>query len=124
LLVGASGCLSEISTSYRNVIVETFERKILSYLWYKLQTQFAVMIDINIYVITKFCYQLVCQGSPEWLNDNTLTETIKEHITTVCLPLRNLLNSQVTLSTLSKSPEKFVPFLLHILSKLEEEHQS
>ncbi|KAI9267687.1 hypothetical protein EDC94DRAFT_688628 [Helicostylum pulchrum] len=75
-------------------------------------------------VASKYCYRLVYQGSPEWPNDITLAGTIKEQITMFCLLLRNLLNSQMTLSTLSNPQKNFVPFLLHILSKLEEEHQS
>lgn len=48
LLAGASNYLTEacaeISTSYRNAIIETFETKVLPYLRYKLQTKFVVMI--------------------------------------------------------------------------------
>ncbi|KAI9487504.1 MAG: hypothetical protein EXX96DRAFT_615277 [Benjaminiella poitrasii] len=47
--------------------IETFEKRLIAYLNYKIQNLFAPMPIADIPDISKrFCYQFICFGSPEW----------------------------------------------------------
>ena len=73
-------------------------------------------------IAEKYCYQFVCGGNPVWRNSCSLTEEHKEQVKSICLPLKELLPMEVTLVTLSKHTQRFVPLLSHILSYFEAEH--
>ncbi|KAI9483863.1 MAG: hypothetical protein EXX96DRAFT_477245, partial [Benjaminiella poitrasii] len=131
LVSGASQCLAEacteLSTSYTNAIVEHFEKKLIYYLKYRLQNMF-VTIERKVIndIAEKYCYQLICQGTPEWPNTtNDLNiQDIRQRITNFCLPLKDLLNIRATLVTLSQSPDKTIPLLLFLLAELEQDHRN
>lgn len=79
LLPGASQCISEacteIETLYNNMIVETFEQKLLSFLRCKVQILLPVSIVFQFFtkrslvesISRQYCYQFICQGQPSGL---------------------------------------------------------
>ncbi|KAI7906952.1 uncharacterized protein BX663DRAFT_426863, partial [Cokeromyces recurvatus] len=127
LLPGASQCISEacteIETLYNNMIVETFELKLLSFLRYKVQmllpnvTKRSVIDSIS----REYCYQFICQGNSIWPEDDCINEGVKTVIRDMCIPFKQALNRKVTLNELAKDPGAFVQFLLFLNAGLERE---
>lgn len=91
LLPGASQCISEacteIETLYNNMIVETFEQKLLSFLRYKVQTQLPLSVLFQFFterslvelISRQYFYQFICQGKPIWpetVDIDVLMETV------------------------------------------------
>ncbi|KAI9476183.1 MAG: hypothetical protein EXX96DRAFT_450668, partial [Benjaminiella poitrasii] len=105
----ASVCLAEactkITTSYIKAIVEGFEAKLSRYIKNMVINMKPELVND---IAVKYCYQFICQEEPSWPNDETLTENMKKRFTGFYLPLKDKLNSKVTLSSLSQSPENLV----------------
>ncbi|KAG2202343.1 hypothetical protein INT46_004668 [Mucor plumbeus] len=127
LASGNSQCISEaytvVATSYLNNIVELFKAKVLRYICYILQNAFMTMSPDHVAKIAKeFCYQMVYQGNPVWPKNIQLSEGEQSRIKEACIPLSTHIDVQVTLKSLSASPEKFVRSLAYILPEYEREH--
>ena len=76
-------------------------------------------------IAVKYCYQYICQGDPVWPESNTIKgDTVRQEVDQFCQPLKEILNIEATLKTLSGSPGKFVPLLMHLLSDIESEHNN
>ncbi|KAI7903269.1 uncharacterized protein BX663DRAFT_433818, partial [Cokeromyces recurvatus] len=130
LISGASQCLAEacteVATSYQNAIVETFENRLIYYLRYKIQIMFVSMNRNDVHnIAVKYCYQYICQGNPVWPTSETVNDdTTRQKVVQFCQPLRDILNTKVTMKTLSESPGRFTPLLIHLLSIIESEHDN
>ncbi|KAG0931403.1 hypothetical protein G6F30_011222 [Rhizopus arrhizus] len=74
--------------------------------------------------IVPYVYQHVCQGVSAWSQGPVFTEERKQIVGETLLPLKNMIPTRVTLTTLSESPNSFVPCLLNILSEYEIEHNN
>ncbi|KAG1152469.1 hypothetical protein G6F37_010787 [Rhizopus arrhizus] len=74
--------------------------------------------------IVPYVYQHVCQGVSVWPQGPVFTEERKQIVDETLLPLKNMIPTRVTLTTLSESPNSFVPCLLNILSEYEIEHNN
>ncbi|KAG1061342.1 hypothetical protein G6F41_012281 [Rhizopus arrhizus] len=74
--------------------------------------------------IVPYVYQRVCQGVPVWPQGPVFTKERKQIVDETFLPLKNRIPTRVTLTTLSGSPNSFVPCLLNILSEYEIEHNN
>ncbi|PHZ17691.1 uncharacterized protein RHIMIDRAFT_10973 [Rhizopus microsporus ATCC 52813] len=70
-----------------------------------------------------YCYQSVCKGEPKWPQGAIFTQETKAAVDEACLPSQQLITTRVTLKELSASPSTFLPCILYILSKYEEEHK-
>ncbi|ORE01429.1 hypothetical protein BCV72DRAFT_321480 [Rhizopus microsporus var. microsporus] len=107
-----SQCLSEaciqLATTYTNCIVENFEARLLKYLSYLIQYTFVSMVpqDVN-KMAYGYCYQSVCKGEPKWPQGVTFTQETKTAADEACLPLQQLITTQVTLKELSASQVLF-----------------
>lgn len=76
-------------------------------------------------IAVKYCYQFICQGDPVWPANNAINDDIiRQRVVQLCQPLRDILNTRVTLKTLSEAPGRFTPLLTHLLSAFESEHNS
>ncbi|KAG0776031.1 hypothetical protein G6F22_012868 [Rhizopus arrhizus] len=74
--------------------------------------------------IVPYVYQHVCQGISVWPQGPVFTKERKQIVDETFLPLKNMIPTRVTLTTLSGSPNSFVPCLLNILSEYEIEHNN
>lgn len=75
-------------------------------------------------IVDNYCYQYICRGSPQWPDHELLNESMKTYINRFCYPLRELLNTRVSLTELSAAPEKFIPFLFHLVRLQENQSES
>ncbi|KAG0825657.1 hypothetical protein G6F18_010297 [Rhizopus arrhizus] len=74
--------------------------------------------------IVSYVYQYVCQGVSVWPQGSVFTEERKQIVDETFLLLKNMIPTRMTLTTLSESPNSFVPCLLNILSEYEIEHNN
>ncbi|CEP07343.1 hypothetical protein [Parasitella parasitica] len=125
---GVSQCITEacqqLQTTYNNHIVELFESRICKYIFYKTQNTFISMDRSDVAKMVPYVYQHVCRGDPVWPRGSVITEGKKQIVDEVYLPLKNKIPTRVTLATMSKSPNSFVPCLFDIISEYEVEHRN
>ncbi|KAG2202838.1 hypothetical protein INT46_000497 [Mucor plumbeus] len=129
LASGNSQCLSEaclqVSVTYLNTVVETFEQRVMSYLYYLVQNNYMSMKPDQVKLIVKeYCYQYVCRGEPKWPASVTLSDDLKLRIRNGCDSLRNHTTESISLKSLSASPGNYIRCFSYILSAYEEEHRN
>ncbi|KAG1047748.1 hypothetical protein G6F43_009818 [Rhizopus delemar] len=78
----------------------------------------------NVVKIVPYVYQYICQGVSVWPQGPAFTEERKRIVDETFLPLKHLIPTRVTLTSLSESPNNFIPCLLSILSEYEIEHSN
>lgn len=60
-----------------------------------------------------YCYQYVCKEEPKWPQGATFTHETKTAVDEACLPLQQLITTQVALKELSASPSAFLPCIYY-----------
>ncbi|CEP17611.1 hypothetical protein [Parasitella parasitica] len=126
---GNSHCVTEacvqVATTYSNAIVETFEKRVMSYLYYLIQNICMSMKPDQVKLVVKeYCYQYVFRGEPKWPTSIDPSNKGKLKIRDSCNTLRNLSNESISLKSLSAFLGNYVRWFSYILSIYKEDHRA
>ncbi|KAL0146424.1 hypothetical protein V8B55DRAFT_1431939 [Mucor lusitanicus] len=126
---GMVSCISEecviIATCFTNAIVEEFEKRVKSFLYFILQNRFVLIQPKDIHaVVDKFAYPYVGRGFAEWPSKPFVNDDFKATVKRMCTPLQSLVVSPATLENMSANPQDYFLCLKQVSVAIEEQHSN